>query len=497
MPRRESPHIDPETSRSARRRPSPVDCRTRLLLDPYLCVGPGSEAHAGTLFDISQHCAALGITLCVDGQAWSDAERDPDVLRRQVDLTRFEPIVRLDIPAPAHEGGAWESLSLRAHSETDVADLKLVGALRARQVQYLLALDGRVHALAARAGLASSVLTPADALDWLLTLGGSGRPVTLREVDPRSAIRPGPLRDLIDEECEPYDPYLRGRLAAGRGRTLVALADDEPLGLGVLQTGTRGDRLELVALAARETARGARVFEPILSAALGMARRRGLSLLVLMPPHEEVALRLLEHVGFQRAGADPAGREQWIHPVEPILPRPAAGSAAWVLPLDAAAHERLLPEMSGVSQAQLFEPQVDIQPQAPGGRLRRQFILPAARPPPAPGDLVLFFHGRSPERSASASLTCLARVERALGCSLPEEVLAVNAPRPGYSLAAIRSLVADGPVVALDVAMLGRLERFLPLAWLRDLQVLESAPARLEPLPTDAWERIAGRLFLN
>ena len=71
-------------------------CRTRLLLDPYLCVGPGSEIHADTLFAIAQQSAALGVTLCVERQAWLEAACDPDVVRRRVDLSRFEPIVKLD-----------------------------------------------------------------------------------------------------------------------------------------------------------------------------------------------------------------------------------------------------------------------------------------------------------------------------------------------------------------------------------------------------------------
>ena len=90
------PSIVFEFSNSARARPAPIDCRTRLLLDPYLCVGPGSEVHADTLFQVAQRCARLGIALCVERQAWQDAARDPDVRRRNVDLSRFEPLVRLD-----------------------------------------------------------------------------------------------------------------------------------------------------------------------------------------------------------------------------------------------------------------------------------------------------------------------------------------------------------------------------------------------------------------
>ena len=476
-------------------RPAPIDCRTRLLLDPYLCVGPGCEVHAGTLFAVSQHCASLGVTLCVERQAWLEAESDPDVVRRRVDLGRFEPVVKLDpLPLPTERDAG--ALFIAPRSETDIADLKLLGALHARLADHLVALDGRIHALAARAGLSSRVLTPADALHWLKTLAGFDSAVTLREIDPRTTIAPGPLSDLIREECEPYDPYLRNRLEAGRGRVLVTFCGDEPLAIGVVETGSSGERIELVALAAREEARGARAFEPILSVALAMARRRSQPLTALLPPHEEMALRLLEDLGFSRADRDPHGRECWSHPADPSVSLLADDAAAWLLPLDAQAHDHLLPEMSGAAQAQLFAVGADSRPQTLGTPVRKQVILADPAQSPSRGDLLLFFHGRAPRRPASASVTSLARIERAQACNSLQDVLALNASRPGYTLEGIASRLQAGPVLVLDVALLGRLERFLPLARMKDLEVLGSAPRGLKRVPTDAWRRLAGCLAL-
>ncbi len=487
--------IVPESFRSTFHHPEPVDCGVRLLLDPYLCVGPGSEVHADTLFALSQGCAALGITLCVERQAWLEASRDPDVVRRRVDLSRFEPLVKLDplgLPSERDAG----ALFLPARSETDVADLKLLGALHSRAAHHLVALDGRIHALAARAGFQSRVLTPADALDWLQTLQGRKHPTLLRELDPRAAAAPGTLGDLVHDECEPYDPYLRDRLEAGRGRVLASFADGEPLALGVLETGSMGEHIELVALAARETARGARVLEPIVSASLGMARRRGVPLAALLPPHDEMVLRLLEDLGFRREGRDPHGRERLVHPAEPLAPRLGPGNAAWVLTLDAESHDRLLPEMSGAAQAQLFAIGEDSRPQTLGSAMRKQVIVPGSARAPSPGDLLLFLHGRAPRRHASSSLTCMARVERAQECGRLQDVLALNASRPGYSLPEIQSALAEGPVTVIDASMLGRLERFVPLARLKDLDVLGAAPRGAKPLGQEAWARIAGMLAL-
>jgi hypothetical protein len=484
-----------EFSNSARARPAPIDCRTRLLLDPYLCVGPGSETHADTLFAIAQQSAALGLTLCVERQAWLEAARDPDVVRRRVDLSRFEPIVKLD-PLQLPSERDTSALFAPARSETAVADLKLLGALHARVADALIALDGRIHGLAARAGFSSRVLTPADALHWLERLGGGAETVVLRELDPRRAIADGPLSDLILDECEPYDPYLRARLGAGRGWVLACLAGDQPLAMGAIESDPTDDHIEIVALAAREAARGSRVFEPIVAAALAIARRRGVAVQALLPPHDEVVLRLLEELGFVREGLDARGREKLLRAAEPLVPRLAADASAWVLPLDARAHDLLLPELAGTPQAQLFAVGAESRPQTLGSSLRKQVLLPGGPRRPEAGDLLLVLHGRAARRPASLSLTCVARVECVRECSELEDILAVNAARPGYSLAEIQSRLAGGTVLVIDATLLGRLERSLPLSWLKDQKALASAPRVPRKLEPEAWQRLNPRLLL-
>lgn len=486
----------PSILTSARVRPAPFDCRTSLLLDPYLCVGPGSEVHSDTLFEIAQRCARLGITLCVERHAWQEAASDPDVRRRKVDLSRFEPLVKLDpLDMPTERDAATRFVPAR--SEIDVADLKLLGALHARVADHLLALDGRLHWLAARAGLAPRVLTPADTLRWLATLDGSAAPLVLTELDPREALASDKLSALIQRECEPYDPYLRGRLELARARTLVVMCESEPVAFGVLRTADDDGRLELVALAAGERSRGMQVLEPIVAAALGIARLRNVPLEVLLPPHDELAALLLEQLGFARAESDPHGRCRLAHEAGAWVPDLSDGATAWLLPLDAATHDRLLPELAGAAQARLFAVRADAPPRTLASAPRKQLLLPAAGRLPVAGDLLLFYHGRAPRRPAASCLTAVARVDRLVECTTIGDVLALNAARPGYTLADLHAQLAGGPLVVLDLTMLGRLERLLPLAQLKDKGVLTSAPRGPRALEAEAWARLAGSLALG
>lgn len=486
----------PSIPTSARVRPAPLDCDTRLLLDPYLCIGPGSEAHSDTVFQVAQRCARLGITLCVERSAWQEAASDPDVRRRQVDLSRFEPLVKLDaLQVPSERDAVTRFVPAR--SEIDVADLKLLGALHARVASHLLAVDGRLHRLAARAGLASRVLTPADALHWLATLDGSAAPLVVSELDPREALASAGLAELIRRECEPYDPYLRARLELAHARTLVVTRESEPLALGVLRTADGGGHLELVALAAGEPARGMQVLEPIVAAALGIARTRNVPLEVLLPPHDELAALLLEQLGFARAEGDPHGRCRLGHEAGAWIPDLEAGATAWLLPLDVATHDRLLPELAGAAQARLFAVGANAPARTLASSPRKQLLWPAGGRLPAAGDLLLFYHGRAPRRPAASSITAVARVDRLAECTTVADVLAVNAARPCCTLADLQAQLAGGPLAVLDLTMLGRLERLLPLAQLKDKGVLNSAPRAPRALAADAWVLLAGAIALG
>lgn len=448
------------------------------------------------LFHVVQRAAALGITLCVERDAWLEASRDPDVQRRRLDLSRYEPLVKLE-PLPLPTARDTGTRFQQPRGETDVADLKLLGALHARVADQLIALDGRLHRLAARAGLGARILTPAEALTWLVALAGEGRAPMLRELDPASALSHEALLGLVTSECEPYDPYLRHRLAAGRGRVMAVFDDDRPLAVGVIETPPEEDHLALVALAAEESVRGARVLEPVVAAALAVARRRSVPLVALLPPHEETVLLLLEHLGFIRGEPDVHGRVTLRHESRPAAPHLGANLATWLVPLDAEAHDLLLPELAGAPQAQLFAVGAGSRPQTVGSTLRKQLLLGPLREGPVAGDILLFFHGRAAGRPASSSMTAAAHVERVARCERLQDVLELNASRPGPSLEEIRARLQAGPVTAIDVTMMGRLERFLPMGWLRETGVLASAPRTLRQLEGGQWETLAPRLVLT
>ena len=445
-----------------------ADRGLRLLLDPYLCFAPGVEPMAPMLTAIAARSAALGFALCVEEQSWVEAACDPDVLRRGIDLSRFEPLTRIaDLPLPSTRD--LTARFMPARSELDRTDLRLLGALHSQRAELLVADDGRLHRLARRAGLGARVLTPPDALAWLDSLAGRLRLLAVTEADLPAALADPAIAGLLAEDCEPFDPYLPSRLAAPGSRLLVASEGGAALALGLLVPETGG--LTLAALACAGTARGQRALEPVIAAALATARRTRMALTALVPPHQDHALLLLDLLGFERRGRDRHGRETFCHALEDAAPRTAADEQAW-----------------------LFEAELAVP--TPGSPIRKQLLRTIAAREPADGDLLLLFHQRASDRIRSASITVAARVTRVRHARELQELLAITAGREGASMTRQREMLDSGPVSVMDLQWLGRLARPLALAALIERGIIAATPATALPLGLEALRRIAPVLAL-
>ncbi|MEX2149889.1 MAG: hypothetical protein WD793_06730 [Steroidobacteraceae bacterium] len=472
---------------------APADAeRMRLLLDPYLCFAPGCEHHAPTLAAIARDSASLGLDLCVEQKSWDEATTDPDVLRRRVALWRFEPLVKIpDLPMPSRRDLAAHFVPAR--TEFDRADLRMLGALHARLVELLIADDGRLHRLASGAGLGHRVLTPSDALAWLEALAGQRREITVVEIEPRAAAANPALEAMLAADCEPFDPYLSNRLEAVGTRVLLANDHGRPVALGVL-TGDDGE-IALAAIAVTDSSRGRRAVEPVVAAALTIARRQRKALQAFVPPHEDHVLLLLGDLGFERKGRDRHGREIFRHALADIAARPAPGRDAWLVPLDAASHDRLVPELAGLAQAELFS--AAPVPHTLGSPVRKQLLGTRAAREPVAGDLLLLFHARAPDRIRATSVTAAARVIRVSHAETPGELLTLCAGRQGDSLARLGELLAAGPVSVMDLRWLGRLSRPLSLSALIERELVASTPSSAVRLDAQALQRLAPELALG
>lgn len=472
-------------------RDAPADRGLRLLLDPYLCFGPGTDPIAPTIAAIAARSAALGLALCVEERSWTEAGSDPDIVRRGVDLTRFEPLTRIaELPLPSARD--LKARFMPARSELDKTDLRLLGALHSRRAELLVADDGRLHCLAKRAGLGARVVTAWDTLAWLDSLAGRPRELRVTEAELPAVLADPALTHMLTEDCEPFDPYLAARLESSGSRLLVASESGATVAVGLLVPEAGG--LLLAALASADTARGHWALEPIVAAALTTARRLRIGLTALLPPHQDHALLLLDLLGFERRGRDRHGCEIFCHALDDAAARPATEEQAWLLPLDAASHDRLAPELAGATQTELFH--ADSGAQTLGSPVRKQMLCTCSASEPGDGDLLLLFHQRASDRIRSATITAAARVTRVQQARDLPELLALTAGRDGASMTRQREMLDGGMVSVMDLHWLGRLARPLALSALIERGIIVSTPAGAMRLEADALNRLAPELVL-
>ena len=435
-------------------------------MDPYLCFGPGTESIAPTIAAIAARSAALGLALCVEERSWTEAATDPDVVRRGVDLSRFEPLMRIaDLPLPSARD--LKARFMPARSELDKTDLRLLGALHLRRAELLVADDGRLHRLAKRAGLGARVITPWDTLAWLDSLAGRSRELLVAEAGLPAVLADPALARMLAEDCEPFDPYLRARLEAAGSRRLVVSEGSVIVAMGLLVP--EAGALTLAALASADTARGQRALEPIVAAALTSARRLRIGLTALVPLHQDHALLLRDQLGFERRGRDRHGREIFCHALDDAAVRPATAERAWLLPLDAASH---------------------------GSPVRRQLLRTSSANEPADGDLLLLYQQRAADRNRSTSITAAARVTRVQQARDFPELLALTAGRDGASMTRQREMLDAGTVSVMDLHWLGTLARPLALSSLIERGIIASKPTDALCLAPDALHRLAPELVL-
>jgi hypothetical protein len=464
----------------------------RLLLDTFACLGPGGTDLIAPLVRLADGCEAAGVALCVDSAAWKEAEQDPDVRRRGVDLGAFARVQRLNtLSMPSNRDLSSRFVPVR--NEADAADLRLLGALHARIADVLVTQDARVRRLADRAGIGARVLTLAEALTWVRRMQGQPMGLHVREAQPSTILSDPLLDDLLAQECDVFDPYLRTTLGENRGRAFIVTQDERSIGFAVLLPGAGGPQTEMQALAVEQSSLGSRPLEAMILAARLMARRRDSDLHVLLPPHSDFALLLLEQLGFERRGQDRHGRVRLVDSADGPL---AEAHGHWMMHLDPAVHAALLPEIGGLAQQQLFA--VDESRAGwPASGVRRQVALPRQAREPSPGDVVFTMHGRADSLAASRAVTAVLCVEQVVRCDNAAE-LKVACCRYGTLQASdIPGLLADGGATVLTLRMVSRLEHPVPFARLRQLGLVRSLPHVLRRLESPAVARLLPLLTLN
>lgn len=470
-----------------------LDTNVYISLEPFAgLVEPG----LGPAADLVRLCNRQGHQLFVHPATIDDLREGTDPARLQqrlAEIAKFELLAESPVPT------SLIALAGRSPDGTnDHRDLRLLAALNARAVNYLISEDHALLRRAGRAKLGQSVLTIADATDLLQSL------------EPRAGVTP-PRVEAIHTYALDLDQPIFGSLREdydGFDRWLGQVQEDWENRVAFVITDAQSNAYVALALLKRVEAdceydfaqpvsklstfkvdsnhAGSRFGELLLKSIFSAsAHRRVATIYVEVYPHHDVLIDFLADFGFLASGHMTARGEivlrKELRPADGSSPAtgfdyhllhgpPALDPRGQIhmIPVRPQWHEQLFPDAPVARRRppteQLSFPGLTSERTHPwGNAIRKAYLSNAASQRLSPGDTVLFYRSRDNQH-----VTAVGVVEATLRSADPQEIIASVGGRTVYSLEDITAMCRSGrPLLVL----IFRQDRFIDPPWtLTELQ---------------------------
>lgn len=485
----------------------------KLLIDTHIVIGlEDPKPVESRLAEVSRLSNEHGVGLFVEGANYDDIARDRDTERRSVTLSKLDKFQKL-APLPNESDADLVARFGAISNDNDRSDARLLAALDARAVDFLVSEDANLHRRASRVGLGDRVLTIDEALEWLKQTFVA-KSVELPHVIERKAYELNerdPIFTSLRTDYPGFDAWFE-RCKQAHRECWVLEIDSEIAGLVIrktephseAQTQHRGPKiLKICTFKVRHEYLGEKFGELLLKQALWFAQHNSYDLVYLtVYPKHAALISLLKYYGFaetKRSASDELVMEKPIlRGALPTLtgnaldfaranyPRFHDGTVVskFYVPIKSDYHRRLFPEIAFGRELPLF-PTSDFGPiltrdkdRTPGNTIRKVYLCRARTTMISPGDILLFYMSKDESLSASQSITTLAIAEQVRDISDPEELVKHAAKRSVYSPDEMRAMKPTllSPVKVIDFLLIGHTQPAVGLAKLQSLGVLGSHP---------------------
>ncbi len=485
----------------------------KILIDTNVVIRlEDAQPVEASFSEVVRLCGSHGVGLFVDGANYEDVKRDKDENRRAITLSKLEKFQKL---APLSEQSE-QSLVARygpIKNENDRSDVRLLAALDAKAIDFLLTQDNGIHRRAAQIGLDTSVLTIEEALDWLRRTFKE-KSVALPYVTEQKAYQidqEDPIFRSLEEDYPGFEKWFEKCRREHRGCWVLKVAD-QIAGLVVRKdenfaqanTENLGPKiLKICTLKVRDEFRGEKFGELLLKQILWFAQRNEYDLTYLTVYPKHTFLRdLLQYFGFIETKTLPSGElmmEKTIfkgpspHSVADVFafdrkvyPRFYDGnySKKLCVPIRPDYHRRLFPEIAFSRELPLF-PAQEFEPilrrgksRTPGNTIRKVYLCRAKMKQIDPGDLLFFYMSKDDGYRFSQSITTVAVVEQVTAATSTEELIRLTAKRSVFSAEELEAMGAtnNSPVRVIDFLLVGHLEPTVGLNDLVDSNVFSNRP---------------------
>jgi ribosomal protein S18 acetylase RimI-like enzyme len=471
----------------------------KFLIDTNIVIGleDNRPIEAG-LTDLTRQCSANGVRLFVDAAVDDDIQRDPDLARRAVTLSKLEKFERLkgiiypDDAELARRYGPINSLN-------DRSDCRLLFCVERKAADFLITRDVGLHRRARRVGFGDNVLSAEDALVWLRQTFEPAA-VDLPYVAEREAYavdKSDSLFDGLRADYPDFDKWYDEKCAREHRKCWVVDVSGAVAGVVIRKDETRseakviqsaGERiLKLCTFIMGSRFRGEKFGEQLLKQCLWFAQANSYDVVYVTAfPSKDELIRLFVAYGFTITGRQDTG-EFVIEKVLKKGPLPVDNgtdilaldrasyprfydgirAAKYCVPIQGTYHEKLFPEISFRPQPPLFAAS-DIprertatryQERTPGNTSRKVYLCRAQAKGLKPGDILLFYLSRDRRLAASQSLTTVGVVEQCRESRTADELVVMTARRSVFSAAQLSDIPAQSPtpVKVIDFLLVGHM----------------------------------------
>jgi ribosomal protein S18 acetylase RimI-like enzyme len=479
-----------------------IDTNVIVGLEDYRTVQP---AFAALLSTAAKH----KVDILVHEAARDDIQRDKDITRRNISLSKLEKFQLLK-KVRGLERPQLEVKFGPLSRPNDVVDATLLDSIERGAADFLVTEDRRLHERARRASpeLGRRVLFVADAVQLLKT---TFEPVEapVRYVEELSAneiqLTDG-IFDSLREDYPGFDKWWRDKCVKER-RPCWAVFDDGLAGLIVRKDETSASTdatnkpakiLKICTFKVKPEKRGVKLGELLLKKAFWFAQANGYDLVYLTTYEGQVALiDLLEFYGFQNTAIKPDGEfiyekkfsRERLTPVTNIsnfeidrlnYPRFIMGSDVRVfgVPIRESYHDTLYPDLKNPDQADLFE-LIGMAggPKRPGNTIRKVYLCRAQSNLGPAGSILLFYKGKS-KSSPSQALTAVGIFEESSRAESTKDLMLLTGGRSVYSEAELSEWEATPtqPVKVINYLLGAYIEPAISLDELREIGIIRTHP---------------------
>ncbi|MDP1643733.1 MAG: GNAT family N-acetyltransferase [Phenylobacterium sp.] len=504
----------------------------KYLIDTNVFIGLEDHAEVAPVFaSLQQLAARYGVGICVHAASVDDIERDRNIARRRVSLSKIQkfPVIARVIGL---DDAVLEARYGALRKPNDVVDATLLHALDIGVVDFLVTEDQGLHdrALKASAALASRVLHVADAVSLLRTTYATVNVnlPAVREVDAHTIPLDDPIFATLRADYPPFDTWWREKCVRPMRKCWVVIDDTCIAGLVVRKDETRSDTdaslagnkvLKVCTFKVRPESRGVKLGELLLKQVLWYARTNKHDVVYLTTyPGQTTLIGLLEYYGFihtydkangERVYEKPLLRERLVAKGGDSLfdlarlnyPRFATGSGvkAYAIPIKEEFHRVLFPELFEQPQLSLFPTSADIGLHRPGNTIRKVYLCRAQARIDQPGALLFFYKGKAALPPSQAITTVGVFEDMALAHS-NDELRRMAGGRSVYTDAQLTAMgaTAHRPVKVINFLLAGHFEPPVGLAALvRDKVFAGHPPQSIKHLESDQLASVLGQVDLG